>query len=95
MDHSVNGNQRTNGSTTVYYRGSTLAADASAGTIKALTFVLKCNETASEDTMTLNFPSSRIINAPVSDSTGSMVQSIDFASQRNAGISSIMNITVA
>ena len=95
LDHAVNGNQRTTGSMTVYYRSDDLAADAIAGTIRALTFILKCNETASEDTMTLNFPSSRIINAPVSDSTGSMVQSVDFAAQRNSGISSIMNITVA
>jgi len=95
VDHAVNGNQRTNGSTTIYYRGDDLAADAVAGTIRALTFVLKCNETASEDTMTFNFPSARIVNAPVSDSTGSMVQAIDFAAQRNAGISAIMNVTVA
>ena len=94
-DHIVNGNARVDGSMGVYYRSADLAEDTDADTLRALTFVLKNNETAGEDTITINMPNTRLVNSPVSDSAQSMMQSVDFAAQYSASITSILNMTVA
>jgi len=94
-DHIVNKNMKVNGSLEVYYRSDDFIVDAIGGTLRALDFVLKSSETASEDTMTIHFPKALAVNAPVSDSAGSMASAVDFRAQYDSGISSVVNITVA
>lgn len=94
-DHVVNRNMNTQGRFERYYYNDDVIVDAKAETVRALLFVLKCSEGASEDTMTINLPSAKITSAPVADSAGSWTQSAEFTAQYNAGITSQLNITVA
>ena len=94
-DHIINKNLKVTGSLEVYYRSDAFITDAIAGTLRALTFDLKCSEGATEDTMVLNFPKALAVNAPVSDSAGSMASAIDFRAQYDSVLGSVMNITVA
>jgi len=94
-DHIVNKNMKVNGSLEVYYRDDAFISDAIAGTLRPLTFVLKSSETAAEDTFTINLPKALAVNAPVSDSAGSMASAIDFRGQFDTTLASILSMTVA
>ena len=50
---------------------------------------------AAEDTFTVNIPKALAVNAPVSDSAGSMASAVDFRAQYDTGISSLIGMTVA
>lgn len=94
-DHIINKNLKVTGSLEVYYRDDAFIVDSIAGTLRPLTFVLKCSEGAAEDTMTLNFPKALAVNAPVSDSAGSMASAVDFRAQYDSVLTSVMSILVA
>jgi hypothetical protein len=94
-DHIINKNLRVSGTAEVYYRDDAFITDAIAGTLRPLTFVLKSSEAAAEDTFTVSIPKALAVNAPVSDSAGSMASAVDFRGQYDTGISSIIGMTVA
>ena len=94
-DHIVNKNMKVNGSLEVYYRGSQFIADAIAGTLRNLQFILKSSEVAAEDTFTIDIPKALAVNAPVSDSAGSMASAIDFRAQYDSVLTSVLKMTVA
>jgi len=94
-DHIINKNLKCSGTAEVYYRDSAFIDDAIAGTLRPLSFVLKASEAAAEDTFTVSIPKALAVNAPVSDSAGSMASAVDFRGQFDTGISSLLQMTVA
>ena len=94
-DHIINKNMKASGNLEVYYRDDAFIADSIAGTLRALSFVLKSSEAAAEDTFTINIPKALAVNAPVADSAGSMASAIDYRAQFDTAISSILSFNVA
>jgi hypothetical protein len=94
-DHIVNKNMKVNGNLEVYYRDDAFISDSIAGTLRALQFILKSSEAAAEDTFTINIPKALAVNAPVSDSAGSMASAVDFRGQYDAALTSILSMNVA
>lgn len=94
-DHIINKNLKVSGTAEVYYRDDSFITDAIAGTLRPLGFVLKSSEAAAEDTFTVSIPKALAVNAPVSDSAGSMASAVDFRGQYDTGISSIISMAVA
>ena len=94
-DHIINKNLRVSGTAEVYYRDDAFIVDAIAGTLTAAYVCAQVKRSGCEDTFTVNIPKALAVNAPVSDSAGSMASAVDFRGQYDTGISSLIGMTVA